>query len=95
MSLWVEHLGDLEDSSREPQSTERMKRVNKIAKRNYRAYADEDQQSPKEMRGHLMQCPIHLSKEGKVGPLASFETFPRVGGKILRLPTTLPDTITT
>ncbi|KAL3729552.1 hypothetical protein ACJRO7_026647 [Eucalyptus globulus] len=95
MSLWAEHLGDLEDSFREPQSTECVKRVNKIAKRNWKAYVDEDRHNPKEMRGHLMQYPIHVSKDGKVGPLAGFETFPDVGDKILRSPTTLPDALTT
>ncbi|KAL3729565.1 hypothetical protein ACJRO7_026660 [Eucalyptus globulus] len=95
MSLWAEHLGDLEDSFREPQSTECVKKVNKIAERNWKAYVDEDQHNPKEMRGHLMQYPIHVSRDGKVGPLAGFETFPDVGGKILGSPTTLPDALTT
>ncbi|KAL3719087.1 hypothetical protein ACJRO7_004090 [Eucalyptus globulus] len=95
MSLWAEHLGDLKDSFREPQSFEFVKRVNKIAKRNWKAYVDEDQLDPKEMRGHLMQCPIHVSRDGKVSPLASFETFLDMGGKILGLPTTLPDALTT
>ncbi|KAK3419777.1 hypothetical protein EUGRSUZ_G00543 [Eucalyptus grandis] len=83
MLLWAEHFGDLEDSFREPQSTECVKRVNKIAKQNWKAYVDEDQHNPKEMRGHLIQYPIHVSRDGKVGPLAGFETFPDVGGKIL------------
>ncbi|KAF8019360.1 hypothetical protein BT93_G0128 [Corymbia citriodora subsp. variegata] len=95
MSLWAEHLGDLEDSFREPQSIECVKRVNKIAKQNWRAYVDEDQHNPKEMRGHLMQYSIHVSRDGKVGPSAGFEMFPDVGGKILGSPTTLPDALTT
>ncbi|KAF8019374.1 hypothetical protein BT93_G0140 [Corymbia citriodora subsp. variegata] len=95
MSLWAEHLGDLEDSFREPQSTECVKRVNKIAEQNWKAYVDEDQHNPKEMRGHLMQYPIHVGRDGKVGPLAGFEMFPDVGGKILGSPTTLPDALTT
>ncbi|KAI6678759.1 hypothetical protein NL676_039555 [Syzygium grande] len=60
MSLWAEHLGDLEDSFREPQSIECVKRVNRIAKRNWKAYVDEDQHNPKEMGGHLMQYPIQV-----------------------------------
>ncbi|KAI6678756.1 hypothetical protein NL676_039552 [Syzygium grande] len=60
MSLWAEHLGDLEDSLREPQSIECVKRVNRIAKWNWKAYVDEDQHNPKEMRGHLMQYPIQV-----------------------------------
>lgn len=95
MSLWAEHLGDLEDSFREPQSIEDVKRVNKIAKLNWKAYVEEDQHDPKEKRGHLMQYPIYVSRDGKVGPLASFEMFPDVGSKILGSPTTLPDALTT
>ncbi|KAF8019366.1 hypothetical protein BT93_G0133 [Corymbia citriodora subsp. variegata] len=95
MSLWAEHLGDLEDSFREPQSTECVKRVNKIAEQNWKAYVDEDHHNPKEMRGHLMQYPIHVSRDGKVSPLAGFEMFPDMGGKILGSPTTLPDALTT
>ncbi|KAL3729531.1 hypothetical protein ACJRO7_026627 [Eucalyptus globulus] len=90
-----QHLGDLEDSFREPQSIDCVNRVNKIAKRNWKAYADEDQHDPREMRGHLMQCPILVSRDGKVNPLASFERFSDVGGKILGSPTTLPDALTT
>ncbi|KAI6678749.1 hypothetical protein NL676_039545 [Syzygium grande] len=64
MSLWAEHLGDVEDSFREPQSIECVKRVNRIAKWNWKAYVDEDQHNPKEMRGHLMHAVSHPSDFG-------------------------------
>ncbi|PKI74861.1 hypothetical protein CRG98_004633 [Punica granatum] len=92
MSLWAEHLGMLEDEFQEPQSLECVKRVNEIAKQNWMAYVSEDSQ---EMRGHLMQYPVKVSREGKVGPLPGLETFPDVGGKVLGAPTTLPDALTT
>lgn len=49
----------------------------------------------KEMRGHLMQYPVQISREGKVSTLPGFDTFPDVGGKILGAPTSLPDALTT
>lgn len=44
---------------------------------------------------NLMQYPIHVTRDGIVGPLAGFETFPDVGGKILGSPITLPDALMT
>lgn len=92
MSLWAEHLGMLEDEFQEPQSLECMKHVNKIAEQNWKAYVSEES---KGMRGHLMQYPVQVGRDGKVGPLPGFETFPDVGGKVLGSPTTLPDALTT
>ncbi|XP_002530670.2 phospholipase D delta [Ricinus communis] len=92
MSLWAEHLGVLEGEFREPESLTCMKRVNKTARRNWKAYVAEEN---KEMRGHLMQYPVHVSRDGKVSALPGHETFPDVGGKVLGAPTTLPDALTT
>lgn len=92
MSLWAEHLGILDDVFREPQHFECMKHVNKIAKSNWKAYVAEQSE---EMRGHLMQYPIQVSRDGKVSALLGHETFPDVGGKVLGAPTNLPDALTT
>ncbi|OMO74249.1 C2 calcium-dependent membrane targeting [Corchorus capsularis] len=92
MSLWAEHLGKLEDTFQEPQSLECVKRVNKIAKRNWKSFVDDDYS---EMSGHLMMYPIKIRKNGMVGPLPGYETFPDVGGKILGASTNLPDVLTT
>lgn len=92
MSLWAEHLGILEEDFREPETVKCMKLVNKIAKSNWRTYVAEEN---KEMRGHLMQYPIHVSRDGKVSAMQGHETFPDVGGKVLGAPTTLPDALTT
>uniref|UniRef100_A0A5B7C1P5 Phospholipase D C-terminal domain-containing protein n=1 Tax=Davidia involucrata TaxID=16924 RepID=A0A5B7C1P5_DAVIN len=92
MSLWAEHLGILKDSFREPQTLECIKHVNKIARHNWDAFVAEEN---KEMRGHLMQYPVQISRSGKVSPLPHYESFPDVGGKILGAPTTLPDALTT
>lgn len=92
MSLWVEHLGKLEDTFCEPQSLKCVKRVNKIAKQNWKAYVAEEN---KEMLGHLMQYPVQVSRDGKVSSLKGYEQFPDVGGKVLGTPSTLPDALTT
>jgi phospholipase D1/2 len=69
-----------------------MKRVRKISRHNWKAYVSEE---GKEMRGHLLQYPIQVSRSGKVSALPGHETFPDVGGKVLGSPTTLPDVLTT
>ncbi|KAK3028224.1 hypothetical protein RJ639_037558 [Escallonia herrerae] len=92
MSLWAEHLGILENSFHEPQTLECVRRVNKIAQRNWKAFVAEETE---QMMGHLMQYPVHVSKSGEVTSLPGYETFPDVGGKILGAATTLPDVLTT
>ncbi|XP_077213021.1 beta-cubebene synthase-like isoform X1 [Tasmannia lanceolata] len=93
MSLWAEHLvGSLEDSFREPQTLKCVRRVNQLAKDNWKSYVSDDM---KEMKGHLMKYPIQVERDGRIGPLPGNENFPDVGGKILGGQTTLPDVLTT
>ncbi|GMI78800.1 ARABIDOPSIS THALIANA PHOSPHOLIPASE D DELTA, phospholipase D delta [Hibiscus trionum] len=92
MSLWAEHLGELDDTFREPKSLECVELVNRIAQSNWKAYADDDYT---EMRGHLMQYPYEIGRDGTVSPVPGHETFPDAGGKILGAPTNLPDVLTT
>ncbi|KAF7803612.1 phospholipase D delta-like [Senna tora] len=92
MSLWAEHLSGIEDSFKEPQSLECVRRVNEIAKSNWKAFVCEE---GKELKGHLMQYPVEVSKDGKVSALKDWEHFPDFGGKILGSPNSLPDTLTT
>ncbi|XP_065630648.1 phospholipase D delta isoform X4 [Quercus suber] len=92
MSLWAEHLCELEDTFREPQSIECVRHVNKIASYNWEAFVAEEE---KEMKGNLMLYPIQVSRDGNISSLSGYESFPDVGGKILGAPTTLPDVLTT
>ncbi|KAK6805306.1 hypothetical protein RDI58_003091 [Solanum bulbocastanum] len=92
MSLWAEHLGRVEDGFMDPQTIECVRRVNKIARRNWQAFVADEY---KPMKGHLMQYPVHVSKNGEVTALPGFDCFPDVGGKILGAPTNLPDALTT
>ncbi|XP_030950097.1 phospholipase D delta-like [Quercus lobata] len=92
MSLWAEHLCELEDTFHEPQSIECVRHVNKIATYNWEAFVAEEE---KEMKGNLMLYPIQVSRDGNVNSLSGNESFPDVGGKILGAPTNLPDVLTT
>lgn len=92
MSLWAEHLGTLEDCFCQPETLECMRKVNSIAKTNWQIFAAEEN---KEMRGHLMQYPVQVNKDGIVSTLHGHESFPDVGGKILGSSTNLPDALTT
>ncbi|XP_043711629.1 phospholipase D delta-like isoform X3 [Telopea speciosissima] len=93
MSLWAEHLGILEECFREPQTLDCVMCVNKLAQRNWKSYVSVENNN--EMKGHLMSYPVKVSRDGKVGPMPGYESFPDVGGKILGAPTNLPDALTT
>ncbi|XP_028760535.1 phospholipase D delta-like [Neltuma alba] len=92
MSLWAEHLGGLEDTFKEPDSLECVRRVNEIAQSNWNTYVSEEE---KQMRGHLMLYPVQVGNDGRVSALKDWENFPDVGGKILGSHNSLPDTLTT
>lgn len=79
MSLWTEHLGFLDESFKEPESLECMRRVRSMSEGNWRQYlADE----VTEMKGHLLKYPLQIDRTGKVKPLPGCDSFPDVGGKI-------------
>ena len=92
MSLWREHIGSIDDTFAEPESLECVRYVNNIARNNWTAYVSDDW---REMKGHLLQYPVHVSRDGKVSPMHDCESFPDVGGKILGSPNSLPDALTT
>ncbi|XP_031273553.1 phospholipase D delta-like isoform X1 [Pistacia vera] len=92
MSLWAEHLATIEDIFLKPETLECMRHVNKIAKNNWEAFVSDNHE---EMRGNLMQYPVHITRSGKVTAMPGYETFPDVGGKILGAPSSLPDALTT
>nr|GLL45603.1 phospholipase D delta-like [Ipomoea trifida] len=92
MSLWAEHLGELEPCFQKPNSIKCVRRVNEIARYNWKAFVAANYH---EMRGHLMQYPVQVSSAGEVTCLPGFECFPDVGGSILGSSTNLPDALTT
>lgn len=92
MSLWAEHLGNIHDCFKEPESLECVETVNNIAEQNWKKFTSDDF---KPLQGHIMKYPIKVNADGKVSPLPGFESFPDVGGKVLGSRSTLPDALTT
>ncbi|KAK1300824.1 Phospholipase D beta 2 [Acorus calamus] len=76
MSLWAEHLGLIEDLFSEPQTLSCVRRVNKLAEENWKAYVSDE---VREMKGHLMKYPIRVERDGRIRPLPGHESFPDVG----------------
>lgn len=93
MSLWAEHLGNLDAWFEEPESVECVRKVNEIAEDNWKSFTSENFTI---LQGHLLKYPLQVDADGKVGPLSGYENFPDVGGKVLGAHSVhLPDTLTT
>lgn len=93
MSLWAEHLGRIEECFKEPEALTCVRKVNEVAEENWKSYTAE---KFTQLQGHLLKYPIHVGADGKVGPLAEYENFPDVGGRILgNHAPTIPDVLTT
>ncbi|EOX90737.1 Phospholipase D delta isoform 2 [Theobroma cacao] len=93
MSLWAEHLDELNKCFKEPESLACVKTVNEIAQENWKKFTNTDY-SP--LQGHLLMYPVQVDVDGKVNPLPGHENFPDVGGKVLGAHSIqLPDILTT
>ncbi|KAK6237277.1 hypothetical protein QUC31_002746 [Theobroma cacao] len=76
MSLWAEHLDELNKCFKEPESLACVKTVNEIAQENWKKFTNTDY-SP--LQGHLLMYPVQVDVDGKVNPLPGHENFPDVG----------------
>ncbi|XVF18095.1 hypothetical protein REPUB_Repub10bG0182100 [Reevesia pubescens] len=93
MSLWAEHLGQLNKCFMEPGSLECVKTVNGVAEQNWKKFTDTDY-SP--LQGHLLRYPLQVDVDGKVNPMPGHENFPDAGGKVIGAQSLqLPDILTT
>lgn len=81
MALWYEHLGMLDDSFQHPESTECVKKVNKITDKYWDLFASENLES--DLPGHLLRYPVAVSGEGQVTELPGSEFFPDTNARIL------------
>ncbi|XVF52792.1 hypothetical protein PTKIN_Ptkin05aG0047000 [Pterospermum kingtungense] len=91
MSLWAEHIGGVEESFKQPESLECVRRVRSLSEHNWKQYiADE----VTEMKGHLLKYPVEVDRMGKVKALPGCEAFPDVGGKILGSFTAIQENLT-
>lgn len=80
MSLWAEHLTNIEDCFVQPESLECVRRVRSLAEQNWEQFAADE---VTEMKSHLLKYPLHVDRSGVVSPLPGSETFPDIGGKIM------------
>ncbi|KAJ0744284.1 Phospholipase D alpha 1 [Helianthus annuus] len=81
MALWYEHLGMLDDSFLQPESTECVKKVNEIADRYWDLFASENLET--DLPGHLLRYPVGVSGEGVVTELPGTEFFPDTNARVL------------
>ncbi|GAU22672.1 hypothetical protein TSUD_234940 [Trifolium subterraneum] len=93
MSLWAEHLGMLDETFKEPERLECVRKVNEIANDNWRIYSSEEMSV---LQGHLLKYPVQIDSDGQISSLPDCENFPDAGGKILGAHSaTIPDILTT
>lgn len=92
MSLWAEHMENLEECFKRPESLECVKHVNKIAEDNWNRFVADEFTT---LQGHLLKYPLDIDADGRVNSLPGYECFPDVGGKVMGAQTTLPDALTT
>lgn len=81
MALWYEHLGMLDDTFQHPQTTECVKKVNKIADKYWDLFANDNLET--DLPGHLLRYPIGVTSEGNVTELPGTEFFPDTNARVL------------
>jgi phospholipase D1/2 len=96
MSLWAEHLDMLDETFKEPERLECVRKVNEVANNNWRIYSSEDMSQNMSLQGHLLKYPVQIDSDGQISSLPDCENFPDAGGKILGAHSaTIPDILTT
>lgn len=80
MSLWAEHVGEIEECFEQPESLECVRRIRSISEQNWNQFAGEE---VTEMNSHLLKYPVEVDRTGKVRPLPGCESFPDLGGRIV------------
>lgn len=92
MSLWAEHLGEVQDYFKEPESLDCVQNINEFAEENWQRFVSDDF-TP--LPGHLLKYPIKVDTDGRITHLPDYEHFPDVGGKILGSISNLPNALIT
>ncbi|KAK9076718.1 hypothetical protein SSX86_005052 [Deinandra increscens subsp. villosa] len=80
MSLWAEHIGELESCFERPQSLGCVRRVRFLGEQNWEQYAAD---KVTDMTAHLLKYPVEVDRKGQVKPLSRCQNFPDVGGSIV------------
>ncbi|KAL8029346.1 hypothetical protein ABFX02_14G220100 [Erythranthe guttata] len=92
LSLWAEHMGEVNNLFNYPESLECVKYVNNIAEENWNKYVAEDYS---QLQGHLIKYPLQIDYSGDVKPLPGYESFPDFIGDVMGSKTSLPVATTT
>ncbi|KAJ6355075.1 hypothetical protein OIU77_005629 [Salix suchowensis] len=77
MSLWYEHLGQLDDTFCHPESLECVRKVNHIAEKNWHLYS-----SGNDLPGHLLTYPMEVTSNGELTELQGTEFFPDTKARV-------------
>ncbi|XP_024993710.1 phospholipase D beta 1-like [Cynara cardunculus var. scolymus] len=80
MSLWAEHMGEIESSFWQPESVECVRRVRLVGEQNWEQYTAD---KVTDMTAHLLKYPVEVDRKGHVKPLPGCPNFPDVGGSIV------------
>ncbi|XP_076958556.1 phospholipase D gamma 1-like [Bidens hawaiensis] len=80
MSLWAEHIGELESCFEVPESLDCVWRVRSLSEQNWNQYAADE---VTDMKGHLLKYPVEVDRTGQVKPLPGCPNFPDLGGNIV------------
>ncbi|XP_058113297.1 phospholipase D alpha 1-like [Magnolia sinica] len=81
MELWYEHLGMIDETFRQPQSVECVRKVNKVADKYWDLYVSES--LDRDLPGHLVSYPIGVTSEGQVSEMPGTEFFPDTKARVL------------
>ena len=89
MSLWAEHIGELESTFERPESIECVRRVRSLSESNWNQYAAVE---VTDMKAHFLKYPVEVDRVGQVKPLPGCPNFPDMGGSIVAFLWTLKKT---
>lgn len=76
MSLWQEHTGGTDDLFDHPENVQCVRRMNRIAERNWEHYVDNSEQNWGDLPGHLLRYPVEIARNGEITALPRFQHFP-------------------
>lgn len=95
MALWYEHLRQLDESFRHPESVKCMNEVNRVAQEHWRIYSSEA--FSQDLPGHLLSYPIQVTSFGHITTLSDEEKcFPDTKASVLGAKSSfLPPILTT
>nr|XP_043630474.1 phospholipase D beta 1-like [Erigeron canadensis] len=80
MSLWAEHIGNLESCFEQPNSLKCVRKVRLLAEQNWDRYAADE---ASDVTAHLLKYPVEVDGKGQVNSLPGCPNFPDMGGSIV------------